>query len=80
MFYNIFYVNLSSNTFSTTYYQSPRYPVNLQQTSVKSEHFYKKKDKKSAGTPGVAGFFRFFFFKCIFGLPTHPGTSPHAHL
>ena len=43
MFYNIFYVNLSSNTFSTTYYQSPRYPVNLQQTLGKSEHFYEKK-------------------------------------
>ena len=43
MFYNIFHVNLSSNTFLTTYYQSPRYPVNLQQTLGKSEHFYEKK-------------------------------------
>ena len=59
MFYNIFYVNLSSNTFSTTYYQSPRYPVNLQQTSGKSQHFYKKKKKNQLVHPALPDFFDF---------------------
>ena len=57
MFYNIFYVNLSSNTFSTTYYQSPRYPVNLQQTLGKSEHFYEKKNQLVH--PALPDFFDF---------------------
>ena len=61
IFYSNFYVNLNSRTFSTSYYQLPRYPEHLHQTLGKSEHSYKKKKKKLAGKPGVTGFFQISF-------------------